>query len=395
MLVENIRMSWNSLISNKMRTMLSLLGIVIGISSVIAVANLGNSLTSFMEEMFADMGADVITLSATPEDSGAMDRFNVELTRTLISDMPEVVRVAPATSQYHPIKSGETDGFTQITATTADYVEVGNLSLGSGRFFTDMENYQSAMVAVVGHEFAIDSFPDRDALGEKVWVYTQSGFYVFTIIGVLESSDAAMGGSNVNSGVIVPYTSYSDRVSVPFVPEYRIQVAPGYDTLVVQDTVKEYFINLVGDDNFRISSPASFIDMQQRIMGIMQTVIIAIASISLLVGGIGIMNIMLVTVVERVKEIGIRKALGATPRNILGQFLIESMMLTFFGGLLGLLFGMGLSVLLAGAMDLTFAANIPFSLIAVFGSSAIGIFFGIYPAWKASKLDPIVALNHE
>ncbi len=396
MIVENIRMAFSSLVSNKLRTLLSLLGIIIGISSVVTVSNLGSSLTSYMEDMFSDMGANVMTLYSTPEESSVADLFTFEFGESLQIDRPEIAQVVPVESDYFRMKVKDDTAMEEVLGVTANFKETAGFTMASGRFFTDIENYEQRAVVVLGSAFATDYFPFEDPVGEMIRVYSGSNAYLLEVIGVLEAKDAMTSGSFVDRSIIIPYNTYTTRLdNVDFVSRYDLEIAEGHDLLLLEDVLEQYLTNRVGEDNFELSSSAMLIDMQMRMMGIMQVVILAIASISLVVGGIGIMNIMLVTVVERVKEIGVRKALGATPGNILGQFLIEAMMVTFFGGIFGLLAGFGLSSVLAEAIELTLRPNISFAIFALLFSTGIGVFFGIYPAWKAAKLDPIVALNHE
>ncbi len=401
MIFENIRLAFISLISNKLRTILSLLGIIIGISSVITVSGLGSSMQTYMDNMFNDMGANVITVYSTPEASGVSKKFNKTFGEELKIAIPDIVQAAPVESDYYLLKAGDEEPVFEVIGSSANFFDLAGYSLQSGELFTDIDNYLGRNVAVIGANAATWMFPNTpDPVGQSFQAYNFKGDMLanFTVIGVLAYKDS-MGmsaGASASWGVVIPYNAYvSSLNNVEYVSAYNLQIGNDYEMSVSESTIKTYLNNVVGEDNYEISSPTMIVDMSKQGTELMSLVVSAIASISLLVGGIGIMNIMLVTVTERVKEIGVRKALGATPGNILGQFLIESMMLTLFGGIIGVFMGNSLSKILAGLINMPLAVNVSFTLIALLFSTGIGMFFGIYPAWKASKLDPIVALNHE
>ncbi len=401
MIFENIRLAFTSLISNKLRTILSLLGIIIGISSVITVSGLGSSMQTYMDNMFNDMGANVITVYPKPEASGVSKKFNKTFGEDVKVAIPDIVQVSPVESDYYLLKAGDEEPVFEVIGTSANFFDLAGYSLEQGELFTDIDNYLGRNVAVIGSNAASWMFPNgENPVGQSFQAYNFTGDMLanFTVIGVLAYKDS-MGmsaGSGASWGVVIPYNSYiSSLNNVEYVSAYNLQIGNDYEMSVSESTIKTYLNNVVGEDNYEISSPTMIVDMSKQGTELMSLVVSAIASISLLVGGIGIMNIMLVTVTERVKEIGVRKALGATPGNILGQFLIESMMLTLFGGIIGVFVGNSLSQLAAGLINMPLTVNVSFTIIALLFSTGIGMFFGIYPAWKASKLDPIVALNHE
>ncbi len=401
MIFENIRLAFTSLISNKLRTILSLLGIIIGISSVITVSGLGSSMQTYMDNMFNDMGANVITVYPKPEVSGVSKKFNKTFGEELKIAIPDIVQAAPVESDYYLLKAGDEEPVFEVIGSSANFFDLAGYSLQSGELFTDIDNYLGRNVAVIGANAATWMFPNTpDPVGQSFQAYNFKGDMLanFTVVGVLAYKDS-MGmsaGSSASWGVVIPYNTYvSSLNNVEYVSAYNLQIGNDYEMSVSESTIKTYLNNVVGEDNYEISSPTMIVDMSKQGTELMSLVVSAIASISLLVGGIGIMNIMLVTVTERVKEIGVRKALGATPGDILGQFLIESMMLTLFGGIIGVFAGNSLSKVVAGVINMPLTVNVSFTLIALLFSTGIGMFFGIYPAWKASKLDPIVALNHE
>ncbi len=403
MIVENVRLAVTSLISNKMRTILSLLGIVIGITSVITVTGLGNSMESYMNSMFADMGANVVSVYPTPEVSGVSKKFSTSFGEDIQAVLPEIVQVAPVETEYYTLSGSVDDEYPvlEVIGSSANFFALGGHSLAMGETFTDVDNYLGRNVAVIGSQAASWLFPDIvNPVGHYIQAYSDYGDMLanLEVIGVLEYKDS-MGmsaGASAVWGVVIPYNTYVSKFDpVDYVGAYNLEIGSGHDMKATESKIQEHLNNLVGEDNYRISSPTMIIDMSQQGTQLMSMVVSAIAAISLLVGGIGIMNIMLVTVTERIKEIGVRKALGATPGAILGQFLIESMLLTLVGGIIGVFLGNSLSKAVAGLVDMPLAADPTFTVIALLFSMGIGMFFGIYPAWKASKLDPIVALNHE
>ncbi len=395
MIFENIKLAVTSLVSNKMRTFLSLLGIVIGISSVMTIANLGNSLTEETNNMFNDMGVNTITIYATSWDSKVTSNFDLDFGVDIQSNVPEVESVVPMNNGNYEVKVGSNTVRASVIGTLPEYKDATGMELGSGGFFTDEDNYAKKSVVVLGNSIASDLFPRGDAVGKTVKVNSGAEMYLFEVVGVLEQKDPLLNLSFDNN-LFIPFNSYSNKLTnQDYVSTYVLNVSSDYDVLEVEDSLESYVGSVVGEDNFATFSPASIAETFSELTGTMSLVVGAIAAISLLVGGIGIMNIMLVSVTERIKEIGIRKALGATPGNILGQFLVESVMLTFFGGIIGIGLGTWLSSFVSGWLDIPLAPDYIFSLGALIFSIAIGVFFGIYPAWRAAKLDPIDALNHE
>ncbi len=395
MIFENIKLAVTSLVSNKMRTFLSLLGIVIGISSVMTIANLGNSLTEETNNMFNDMGVNTITIYATSWDSKVTSNFDLGFGVDIKTNVPEVESVVPLNNGNYEVKVGSNTKKASVIGTLPEYKGATGMVLESGSFFTDEDNYAKKSVIVLGNSIAKDFFPQGDAVGRAIKVNSGAEMYLFEVVGVLEQKDPLLNLSFDNN-LFIPFNSYSNKLTnLDYVSTYVLNVSSDYDVLEVESDLEAYVGSVVGEDNFATFSPASIAETFSELTGTMSLVVGAIAAISLLVGGIGIMNIMLVSVTERIKEIGIRKALGATPGNILGQFLVESVMLTFLGGIIGIGLGTWLSSFVSGWLDIPLAPDYIFSLGALVFSIAIGVFFGIYPAWRAAKLDPIDALNHE
>lgn len=268
------------------------------------------------------------------------------------------------------------------------------LEIMDGSFFSMEDNMNREQVVVLGYDVAMDLFPGGDALGNYVSIYrTQAKTY--RVIGVLEDTSESSTG-NTNSDVYMPYYTYSQNIrKMTSVSTYYFQVGDGYSATDVASDIKTYMSGLTSSGEYYVSTAQEFLDMANSVMEMLTTFLSAIAAISLIVGGIGIMNIMLVTVVERTKEIGIRKALGATPKTIRHQFLVEATVLSVCGGIIGILFGVLVSYVIASAFSYTLKLSMLSIILSIVFSSAVGIFFGWYPAAKASSLDPIEALSYE
>ncbi|MDX9934658.1 MAG: FtsX-like permease family protein, partial [Sphaerochaetaceae bacterium] len=274
------------------------------------------------------------------------------------------------------------------------YADILDYKVASGAFFSLTDNLTSRQVVALGSTIAENLFPDGNAVGQYVSIQrNQAKSYL--VVAVMESKDASFNLS-FNNGIFIPYNTYAQRFIKPAnVGSYVVRIADGADPLVVSDQISAYLDSLVGSDAYNLFSPASLAEMAEQITGTFSTFLSAIAAISLLVGGIGIMNIMLVSVAERTKEIGVRKAMGASPNTIRGQFITEAVVLTFTGGFIGIALGTLLSWLVTDLVDWHLHISYGSFLFAAGFSTLVGVFFGWYPAMKASKLDPIEALNYE
>ncbi|HBO35821.1 MAG TPA: peptide ABC transporter permease [Sphaerochaeta sp.] len=393
MLIENIKLAFNAMRGSKMRTALSLLGIVIGVASVVAILTIGQSASQSITESIAVGGLDMITIypSYGQRTTGA---FNEEFSDMLIRDVEGLQTVLPQNNSSARVRYGKESMNASVAGVLSDYGSVLNLEYAEGSFFSDMDNINRRQVVVLGSTVAETLFPDQQALGQYVSLFrNQAKSYL--VVGVLESKDATFNLSYDNT-VFIPYNTYGQRfLRTSGVGAYVVKVQEGYDTIEVSDRVTEYLDGIVGTDGYNLFSPASLAEMANQITGTFSAFLAAIAAISLLVGGIGIMNIMLVSVAERTKEIGIRKALGASPSVIRGQFIVEALTLTILGGLLGVALGSLLSYAVTNLMDWSLHLSYASFILAMGFSMFVGVFFGWYPAMKASRLDPIDALNYE
>ena len=394
MFFENLKLALSSMFTNKMRTFLSLLGIVIGVGSVVAILNLGQSANESITESMQIGGIDMINVMPVGW-SRENSQFDEEFSSNFLKNVEGVDKVIVTVSSNANIRNGqEIEKSVQISGVTSDYFEANMLNLLEGTFFSATDNLNRRQVVVLGADLAKELFPAGGAVGNYVAIFRNQAKR-YQVIGILEEKDMTIG-SVYNSVAFIPYNTYAQRFrKVNQVSSYILKVASGYDALKVSDDVEGYLSSIVDSDNYTVYSPASLVDMANQITKTFASFLAAIAAISLLVGGIGIMNIMLVSVVERTREIGIRKALGATPKTIQGQFLVESITLTIVGGLIGILFGIFISYMIVRYAGWSLHLSWIAIVLALAFSMFVGVFFGWYPAKKASKLDPIEALSYE
>ncbi|MFA5699388.1 MAG: ABC transporter permease [Sphaerochaeta sp.] len=393
MIIENIKLAFNAMRGNKMRTALSLLGIVIGVASVVAILTIGESASQSITDAIAVGGLDMVTIypSAGQRNTGI---FNEEFSTMLKRDVEGVDSVLPQNSSTARVRVGQESTNASIVGVLSDYGDVLSLEYTDGAFFEAMDNINRRQVAVLGADIAETLFPGQAAVGQYISLFrNQAKNYL--VVGVLDKKDPTFSLS-YNNTVYIPYNTYGQRfIRTTNVGAFVVKIADGYDTIAVSDVITEYLDDIVGTDGYSIFSPASLAEMADQITGTFSSFLALIAAISLLVGGIGIMNIMLVSVAERTREIGVRKALGASPSVIRGQFLIEALTLTILGGILGVLLGSLLSFAVTNLMEWSLHLSYASFILALGFSMFVGVFFGWYPAMKASKLDPIDALNYE
>ncbi len=390
MFLENFKLAINSMLTSKMRTFLSLLGIVIGVGSVVTIMNLGESVKASITDQMDLGGMDIVTLSTFSNNSVYTENLGYSISDGVIGvDDVAVVAQTSATLRYmQETKSS------QIYGVTSSYFDMQKMELLDGEFFNKEDDLQRGQVVVLGYDLAEDLFPGGNAVGSYVSIYrNQSKKY--RVIGVLADTSGSLL-NNTNNSAYIPYYTFDQRLkSVRSVSTYYFKVQDGFNATDVASSIKSYMSNVSSSSDYNVSSAQEFVDMTNSVMSYLTTFLSAIAAISLIVGGIGIMNIMLVTVVERTKEIGIRKALGATPKTIRHQFLVEALVLSFCGGVFGIVFGILVSYIVAQAVGWSLHFSVLAVLLSLGFSSAVGIFFGWYPAAKAASLDPIEALSYE
>jgi len=395
MFFENIKLSFKDFSGNKLRTFLSILGIVIGVASIITITTLGRSATVSIQKQVATMGLETINIFARGNDSESRRKFTPELAGKIKENVEGVKDVIPVNRSTMRLQRGRNTYQADVTAVSASFTNVFDYEIGDGKFITDADNSRRKSVVVLGAEAAERLFPDGDALGKYIRIYRKQA-KSFRVVGVMKAKTRTMG-MDFDTSVYVPRKTYNQRLKrITYVRNYVIGTKKGGDVLSISKKIEDYLFKLTGDEeSYRVISPATIASIYTGITNTLNLFLTGIAAISLIVGGIGIMNIMLVSVAERTKEIGIRKALGATPKVIRGQFLVEAVTLTLFGGLIGIALGVGLSYVITLFLKWLFAPKFSAFLLAVLFSSAVGIFFGLYPAIQASRLQPVEALTYE
>ena len=388
MFLENLKLAFNSMFTNKMRTFLSLLGIVIGVGSVVTIMNLGESVKRSITDSMNIGGVDEITV--IPMGSNSV--FSEEFAYSFQDNVYGIESVSAYVSTSATLRNGQETKSSQVYGVTSSYIDESSLLYGET--FSKANNLMREQVVILGYDLAEDLFPGGGAVGSYVSIY-RSQAKQYRVIGVLEDTSGSVG-SNTNSNAYIPFNTFDERLKkVTAVSQYTIKVKEGFSATDVSSEVKNYLSSVASSNDYYVSSAQELVDMTESVTGYLTTFLAAIAAISLLVGGIGIMNIMLVTVVERTREIGIRKALGATPKTIRSQFMVEATVLSIFGGIIGIVFGVVVSYVISSAAGWNLYFSLWAILISIGFSSAVGIFFGWYPAAKAAALDPIEALAYE
>lgn len=400
---ESLNMAMKTLTANKLRSTLTMLGIIIGNASVIAMVGIGKGAQDFVAQEIESLGPNVLFVVPGNQET---QRATFNVPKTLVLDdakavaeqVPSVRAVAPEFNDRGLITAGNRSTTTTIVGTTPGFPTVRNTEVAQGQFFTELDMQRSSPVAILGAEMAERLFGTRNPLGERVRVKNVS----FQVAGVLEEKGSSLGGINYDDAVLVPLTTLSNRI-VGRTSPYGIELSYLPISVKNEESMRaaQFQItnllrlrhNITGEDDFVVRSQKDLLEFTGTITGALTAMLAAIAGISLLVGGIGIMNIMLVSVRERTQEIGLRKAIGASSNEILSQFLIEAVILSAAGGIIGTLIGVGGSLLIGFATPFTPGVSPTAVVVAVGVSGGIGLFFGVVPARQAAKLDPIVALR--
>ncbi len=399
---DHITVSIGSLRSSFVRTFLTILGIIIGVASIVALISIGQAVQSSIELSFDQLGSG--TIFATPGDDtdnfgppALSDAFNLDDLREIENyPLRYIDSIATFNGQRFTVKHLQNDVRVQITALYGDYQNVLNVDALNGRLFTDYDIQIRAKVAVIGPDLVEELFDNQNPIGQEIKIERTS----FTVIGILESR-GSNGLENPDEEVLIPLTTYSrfltESEDIPVIG-FRAKSSELVDR--AKEEVRQILRqirDLEADqkDNFSVRDTGEILGTINQITGFLTIFLVAIASISLIVGGIGVMNIMFVSITERTKEIGLRKSVGAKNRDILIQFLIESMMVSVLGGVIGIILGIILSYYISIYAD--FKPGLYWDAIGlgIIFSLVVGLIFGIYPARKASKLNPIDALRFE
>jgi putative ABC transport system permease protein len=404
MLLENLRIALRSILASKMRSILTTLGIIIGVAAVIAVVSIVQGLSFWISDQLQGVGATYILVMAeqdpnNPDVAGRDVRVTYEDGVAILERVPELAAFTPLFYRGERVRSGDRKATAFLLGVGNAYQEVVNHWVERGRFFSDLDQAARARVCVVGREVVEDLRLGEEPLGKDIII----GSSPFTVVGVMEKKGEFLG-QNRDEVLIVPFATareiYGDEAMRQIRLDFKARSPEDVDRArdLMTAILRERHHLKAGEANdFRIILQEEILKTTSSILGTVTRVVGAVVGIALLVGGIGIMNIMLVTVKERTREIGVRKAVGARRVDILVQFLIEAVTLSGIGGAIGVVLGWGLGVLGAKAIPGFPSAHVPLWAVALgfFFASTVGIFFGIYPAAKAAALDPIESLRYE
>ena len=387
-----------------MRSVLTALGIIIGVAAVIAMTGIGNGAKAQVESQIASLGENVILIfsgSMTPGGIrtgwGGAGTLKIEDAEAIRRELTSVIVVSPEIRSGAQVAAGNQNWSTSILGESEDYFDLRKWPLADGVTFTAQDVRGANKIAVVGRTVAKQLFVNESPVGQILRVKNVP----FIISGVLTPKGLSIMGTDQDDVVVMPYTSAMKRVTgATTLRGINVQVALPTDLAPSQDQIisllrQRHNIRPGKEDDFTVRNQQEIAEMATATSKVMTLLLGAIASVSLIVGGIGIMNIMLVSVTERTREIGIRLAVGAHKKDILMQFLIEAVSLSSMGGTIGILLGVGTSRLLSAMADWPTLISITSIVLSFVYSAAIGIFFGFYPAWKAAQLDPIEALRYE
>ncbi len=381
-----IKMSLQSVISNKMRTFLTMLGIIIGVFSVIVLISLGQGATASVVDSISSMGSNIISVSVFDEKKLLDYKDIIE-----IEKLEGVNKVTPVFTVRPTVKYDLETKHTSVTGGNENYLSINNYEVKSGRSISPVDVDYRNKVAVIGLTTAENLFGKDNPLGKEISIDGEK----YTIIGTLKDKGSSIMGDS-NEIVVVPVTTLMRQYNSSVVNSLTVQAKSSDVSAIAAQSVKDYmFAYFDSEDSYNVFSQDEMLDVMNQSITMLTAMLGGIAGISLLVGGIGIMNIMLVTVTERTREIGIRKAIGAGRGNIMTQFLIESSVISGIGGFIGSALGVIASLLISKLIGIVYVINTPVIIGAFAFSLGVGVFFGLYPANKASKLKPVDALRFE
>ncbi len=399
-----ITLASRSIVRNKMRTFLTTLGIIIGVGAVIVMVAIGQGARSQIQQRIQSLGTNLLVVTAGAAQTGAASQGAGTFVRLTIADADALKRestflagVSPVIIAPSQIIGPAGNWRTPVMGVSVDYQAIRNWTTTSGRFFDDDDLRSMRKVAVIGHTVAQALFPDQDPVGQQIRIRNVP----FDIIGVLATKGQTADGNDQDDVILAPYTTVQTRLAGrQFIPQIIASTQNQGDIPAAQQEMRDIMRqshNLVGNepDDFTIRNQNDIAATASATTTVMTWLLASIASISLLVGGIGIMNIMLVSVTERTREIGVRMAVGARGNDVLAQFLVEALVLCTAGGVIGVIVGFIGTLIVHRATGWGTAISPPMVFVAISFAALVGIFFGYYPARKAAALDPIEALRYE
>jgi putative ABC transport system permease protein len=407
-ILQSMRIAFRALRVNKLRSALTMLGIIIGVGAVIAMVAVGSGATARIQEQIASIGSNVIIIQPGSQDFGGVKSGN-SFTQTLTEDdaravsteCPNVLYTAPLQQGNAQIIFGNNNWFTQVRGTTPDYMAIRDMEIQAGQPFTQGDVDSSAKVALLGKTVVDNLFNGGDPIGQIIRIKKVP----FTVVGVLAPKGQSPTGQDQDDVIIMPISTAKKKVvggrqnNMLTVGQILVQAREGGTKLAVTEIQallrQRHRLQNAQDDDFDVRNLEEVYAAQESSAEVMSILLASIASVSLIVGGIGIMNIMLVSVTERTKEIGLRQAVGAKTKDILAQFLVEAVTLSVLGGTIGIILGVAASLLISYFAQWATFVSIGSIVLAFLFSGLVGVFFGFYPARKAAFLDPIEALRYE
>ena len=400
MLENALLLAFRELRRNVMRSFLTMLGIIIGVAAVIILVTLGGGTTQQVTDQIASLGSNLLIVSPgkrmRPMASGAAP-FKVADAEAIAREISSLAAVAPVSARAATVIFANENWSTTVTGSTEEYFIAGNWKAKEGRLLAQGEVHLGAAVCVIGETVRTKLFGNQSPIGNRIRLNNIS----CEVVGLLASKGQSTMGVDQDDMVVVPLRTYQRRISGnEDINMIQVSVKDGVSTTRVSQDIARLMrtrrhLSDEEDDNFMVMDMKEIANMLSGTTRVLTALLGAVAAVSLLVGGIGIMNIMLVSVTERTREIGIRMAIGALEREVLLQFLVEAVVMSSCGGLIGIVLALGSSVVLSRALDVPFVFNAPIILIAFLFSAAVGVVFGFFPARKAAQLDPIEALRHE
>ncbi|MDR3341023.1 MAG: ABC transporter permease [Candidatus Symbiothrix sp.] len=400
-----IKLAWNALMLNKKRALLTMLGIIIGISSVVLMVSLGQSSTAIITDQFSGLGTNMIMVSNVRKDVmgvqlGTENMKNIKLrdVEAIRKRARHVAKVTPCITAMEQIVCGSNNCPGIMMGGNVDYLDISNSKIDKGRAFTEQEEASAAKVCILGQTVVKTLFPNgENPVGKEV----RFGKMPMTVIGTIAEKGKNMTGDDYDDIIIAPYFTVQKRLlNIDYIHMIMASATSEEDSKAATKEIETIMLQMhkikdMTDADFAVDSLKQILEMMGTIMAVLSAFLVAIAAISLIVGGVGIMNIMYVTVTERTREIGLRRSLGAKNKDILKQFLFESAILSITGGVIGIIIGLLLSALILLALGMGFMVSITAVVVSFVVCATIGIFFGWYPAQKAAALDPITALRYE